>query len=208
MMSDTADTSLVAILRGVLPERVVEISDVLFDAGIRAIEVPLNSPDPFMSIAKLAARRSDWTVGAGTVLNVDDVRRTHEAGGRLIVAPNCDTDVIRAALKLGMRVMPGVATATEAFAAIGAGARQLKLFPAVTYGPRHLEALRAVLPREVGVYPVGGVGPQDIARWLAAGAAGFGFGSELFRPDYSIADIARRAKDLLRILREARAQIE
>jgi 2-dehydro-3-deoxyphosphogalactonate aldolase len=208
MASDAADASLVAILRGVLPERVVEISDVLFDAGIRAIEVPLNSPDPLMSIAKLAAHRSDWTVGAGTVLNVDDVRRTHEAGGRLIVAPNCDTDVIRAALQFGMRVMPGVATATEAFAAIGAGARQLKLFPAVTYGPRHLEALRAVLPRDVGVYPVGGVATPDIGRWLAAGAAGFGFGSELFRPDYSIADIGRRAKDVLRILREARAQIQ
>jgi 2-dehydro-3-deoxyphosphogalactonate aldolase len=205
-MSDTEDTSLVAILRGVLPERVVEISDVLFDAGIRAIEVPLNSPDPLTSIAKLAAHRADWTVGAGTVLDVEDVRRTHEAGGRLIVAPNCNADVIRAGLKLGMRVMPGVATATEAFAAIGAGARQLKLFPAVTYGPRHLEALRAVLPRDVGVYPVGGVAAQDIARWLAAGAAGFGFGSELFRPDYSIADIGRRAKDLVRILREARAQ--
>jgi 2-dehydro-3-deoxyphosphogalactonate aldolase len=134
------------------------------------------------------------------------VRRTHEAGGRLIVSPNCNADVIRAALKFGMRVMPGVATATEAFAAIDAGARQLKLFPAVTYGPRHLEALRAVLPRDVGVYPVGGVAPQDIARWLAAGAAGFGFGSELFRPGYSIADIGRRAKDLVRILREARAQ--
>jgi 2-dehydro-3-deoxyphosphogalactonate aldolase len=151
MTSDAKDTSLVAILRGVLPERVVEISDVLFDAGIRAIEVPLNSPDPLTSIANLAAHRTDWTVGAGTVLNVDDVRRTHEAGGRLIVSPNCNTEVIRAALNLGMRVMPGIATATEAFAAIGAGARQLKLFPAVTYGPRHLEALRAVLPRDVGV---------------------------------------------------------
>jgi 2-dehydro-3-deoxyphosphogalactonate aldolase len=206
MTSDSEDTSLVAILRGVLPERVVEISDVLFDAGICAIEVPLNSPDPLTSIAKLAAHRTDWTVGAGTVLDVDDVRRTHEAGGRLIVSPNCNTDVIRAALKLGMRVMPGVATATEAFAAIGAGARELKLFPAVTYGPRHLEALRPVLPPDVGVYPVGGVATQDIARWLAAGAAGFGFGSELFRPDYSIADIARRAKNLVRNLREARAQ--
>ncbi len=208
MAYDAEDTSLVAILRGVLPERVVEISDVLFDAGIRAIEVPLNSPDPLLSIAKLAAHRPDWTVGAGTVLNVDDVRRTHEAGGRLIVSPNCNTDVIRDALKFGMRMMPGVATATEAFAAIGAGARQLKLFPAVTYGPRHLEALRAVLPRDVGVYPVGGVAPQDIARWLAAGAAGFGFGSELFRPDYSIADIGRRARDLVRTLREARAQAQ
>jgi 2-dehydro-3-deoxyphosphogalactonate aldolase len=115
------DTSLVAILRGVTPARVVEIGDVLYDAGIRAIEVPLNSPDPMTSIAKLSARRSDWTIGAGTVLDADDVRRTHEAGGRLIVSPNCNPEVIRAALQLGMRALPGIATATEAFAAVGAG---------------------------------------------------------------------------------------
>ncbi|MEP6885981.1 MAG: 2-dehydro-3-deoxy-6-phosphogalactonate aldolase [Gammaproteobacteria bacterium] len=201
------DPALVAILRGVTPVRVVEVGDGLYDAGIRAIEVPLNSPEPFASIAKLTARRSDWTIGAGTVLKAEDVRRTHAAGGRLIVSPNCNPDVIRAALQLGMRAMPGVATATEAFAAIDAGARQLKLFPALTYGPRHLEALRAVLPHDVGVYPVGGVAAQDIARWLAAGAAGFGFGSELFRPDYSVAEIERRARDLVRALREARAAL-
>lgn len=198
---------LVAILRGVVPERVLEIGNVLYDAGIRAIEVPLNSPSPFASIAKLAACRSDWTVGAGTVLNAEDVRRAHEAGGRLVLAPNCNADVIRCALKFAMQVMPGIATATEAFSALEAGARQLKLFPAVTYGPRHLEALRAVLPADVGVYPVGGIGGQDIARWLAAGAAGFGFGSELFRPDYSIADIERRAGELVRVLRNARAEM-
>ena len=203
--SAASDTALVAILRGVTPERVVDIGRVLYDAGIRAIEVPLNSPDPFVSIAKLAAHRADWTIGAGTVLSIDDVRRTHEAGGRLIVAPNCNPEVIRLALQLEMRVMPGVATATEAFAAIGAGARQLKLFPAATYGPRHLEALRAVLPKHVGVYPVGGIAAQDIGRWVAAGAAGFGFGSELFRPEYAIADIERRARDLILALRDAHA---
>jgi 2-dehydro-3-deoxyphosphogalactonate aldolase len=106
-----------------------------------------------------------------------------------------------------MQAMPGIATATEAFDAIDAGARQLKLFPAVTYGPRHLEALRAVLPSDVSVYPVGGIGAQDIPRWFAAGAVGFGFGSELFRPDYSIADIERRARGLVQALREARAQL-
>jgi 2-dehydro-3-deoxyphosphogalactonate aldolase len=206
--ASVGESALVAILRGVVPERVVEIGDVLYAAGIRTIEVPLNSPDPFASIAKLAAcGRPDWTVGAGTVLNVDDVRRTHEAGGRLVVSPNCDADVIRCALQLGMQPMPGIATATEAFDAIHAGAQQLKLFPAVTYGPRHLEALRAVLPSDVSVYPVGGIGAQDIPRWLSAGAAGFGFGSELFRPDYSAADIERRAGDLVQALREARAQL-
>jgi 2-dehydro-3-deoxyphosphogalactonate aldolase len=209
MRSETSalEIDLVAILRGVVPERVVEIGNVLYGAGIRAIEVPLNSPAPFASIAKLAACRSDWTIGAGTVLNVDDVRRTHEAGGRLVLAPNCNPDVIRVALERAMQVMPGIATATEAFTALEAGARQLKLFPAVTYGPRHLEALRAVLPADVGVFPVGGIGGQDIPRWLTAGAAGFGFGSELFRPDYSVADIERRAGELVHALRQARAEI-
>ncbi len=203
------ESALVAILRGVVPERVVEIGDVLYEAGIRMIEVPLNSPDPFASIARLAAcGRPNWTIGAGTVLDVDGVRRTYEVGGRLIVSPNFDVGVIRCALELAMHVIPGIATATEAFAAIDAGARQLKLFPAVTYGPRHLQALRAVLPSEVSVFPVGGIERQDIPRWLGVGAAGFGFGSELFRPDYSVADIGQRARDLVQALREARAQLD
>jgi 2-dehydro-3-deoxyphosphogalactonate aldolase len=203
------EPALVAILRGVTPETVVAIADVLYDAGIRKIEVPLNSPEPFASIARLAASRgTGWLVGAGTVLNVDDVRRTHAAGGRLIVSPNCNTDVIRGALQLGMEVMPGIATATEAFSAIDAGAKHIKLFPAVTYGPRHLEALRAVLPTDVGVFPVGGVGAQDIAGWLSAGAAGFGFGSELFRPNYTLAEIERRARQLVQTLQEARSQLD
>jgi 2-dehydro-3-deoxyphosphogalactonate aldolase len=186
---------LVAILRGLVPERASEVGSTLFDAGLRAIEVPLNSPEPFVSISALAAQFGDSCLcGAGTVLNADDVQRTFDAGGRLIVAPNCDPDVIIAALKLDMLVMPGIATATEAFAAIHAGATQLKLFPAATYGTRHLKALRDVLPAAVRVYPVGGVGADDIAEWLQAGAAGFGFGSELFRPAYSIEEIEKRAQ--------------
>ena len=201
------ESTLVAILRGVVAERVVAIGDVLYEAGIRMIEVPLNSPDPFASIAKLVAcGRPDWTIGAGTVLNVDDVRRTNEVGGRLVVAPNFNADVIRCALQLSMQVMPGIATATEAFDAIDAGARQLKLFPAVSYGIRHLQALRAVLPSDVQVFPVGGIEREDIPRWLGVGAAGFGFGSELFRPDYSLADIGQRARNLMQTLRHARAQ--
>jgi 2-dehydro-3-deoxyphosphogalactonate aldolase len=173
----------------------VETASVLYDTGIRMIEVPLNSPEPFASIAALAAcGRHDWIVGAGTVLNVDQVRRTQEAGGSLIVAPNCDESVIGQALELNLQVIPGFATATEALRAVGAGALQLKLFPAATYGPGHLRALRAVLPQSIGVFPVGGIGAQDIAPWIAAGAAGFGFGSELFRPEYSLTDIARRGK--------------
>ena len=199
--------ALVAILRGVEPGRVVGIGEVLYQAGMRIIEVPLNSPDPYASIAALAAsHRLDCLIGAGTVLTMDQVRHTQEVGGRLVVSPNCDAGVIEGALRLGMQVMPGFATATEAFTAIRAGARHLKLFPAVSYGPRHLQSLRAVLPAEVSVYPVGGIGAPDIAGWLGVGAAGFGFGSELFRPDYSLAEIERRAGLLVTAFRAARAQ--
>lgn len=205
--STVGEIPLVAILRGVQPERVVQVADIVWAAGIRIIEVPLNSPDPFTSIAALAAARgADCLIGAGTVLDLEAVRRTHAAGGRLVVAPNCDTDVIRGALHLGMKVLPGIATATEAFSAIRAGATQLKLFPAATYGPRHLQALKAVLPSGVGVLPVGGVGAADIPGWLAAGAAGFGFGSELFRPEYDLPEIERRARQLMQALRAARGQ--
>lgn len=200
--SSAHSAALVAILRGVTPERVVEVGDVLYAAGFRMIEVPLNSPDPFASIAALAGcNRPDWVVGAGTVLNVTDVQRTQAAGGRLVVAPNCDPEVIRKALQLGMRVMPGFATATEAFQAIQAGAQDLKLFPACTYGPRHLQALRSVLPPSVRVFPVGGVGVGEISSWLAAGAAGFGLGSELFRPEYGLEEVRQRAADLVQAVR-------
>ena len=195
---------LVAILRGVLPRNVVAIGNILYEAGIRIIEVPLNSPDPFDSITALAqCALPGLTVGAGTVLTVDQVRRTREAGGSLMVSPNSHGPVIEHAVQLGMQVMPGFATATEAFAAIAAGAKKIKLFPAVTYGTPHLQALRAVLPQDVEVYPVGGISAQDIPAWLAAGAAGFGFGSELFKPDYSLEDIDKRAKAMVSALRNA-----
>ena len=203
--SSPFEPPLVAILRGVTPERVVDVGRVLHAAGIRVVEVPLNSPQPFRSIEALAAAAlPEMIVGAGTVLNVDDATRTHQAGGRLIVAPNCNSEVIQRALSHAMRVMPGVATATEVFAAIDAGARQLKLFPAATYGPKHLQALGAVLPRGVGIYPVGGVTAEDIPGWLAAGAAGFGFGSEVFKAEYSLGDIQQRATALVRALQAAR----
>jgi 2-dehydro-3-deoxyphosphogalactonate aldolase len=199
----SAQLELIAILRGVTPERVVAVAEALYGAGIRSIEVPLNSPQPLRSIEALAARGlADLLVGAGTVLAADDVTRVHQAGGRLIVAPNCNPDVIQRALSLAMRVMPGVATASEVFTAIEAGATQLKLFPAATYGPKHLQALGAVLPRGVGIYPVGGITAEDIPAWLAAGAAGFGFGSELFRVEYAIEDIRRRAVALVEKIRQ------
>jgi 2-dehydro-3-deoxyphosphogalactonate aldolase len=197
--------ALVAILRGVTPERVVAVGTTLYEAGIRALEIPLNSPSPFASIAALARSSLPGSlIGAGTVLTSKDVERTGDAGGRLIVAPNCDVDVIRHALRSSMQVMPGIATATEAFTAIRAGATSLKLFPAVTYGPSHLKALKAVLPHDVRVFPVGGIGAPDIKAWLAAGAAGFGFGSELFKPEYTLEDIGHRARALVSALNEAR----
>ncbi|HMN45386.1 MAG TPA: 2-dehydro-3-deoxy-6-phosphogalactonate aldolase [Povalibacter sp.] len=195
---------LVAILRGLAPTRAIEVGETLFSAGLRAIEVPLNSPQPFDSIRALSNRFGDTCLcGAGTVLSIDDVQRTFDAGGRLIVSPNCDPQVIAAALRLGMTALPGVATATEAFAAIGAGATRLKLFPAATYGSRHLKALKDVLPSNVGVMPVGGVGADDIAEWLKAGAAGFGFGSELFKPAYTREEIAERAQRVVAAYRAA-----
>lgn len=202
-----ADVPLVAILRGLLPEQAIEVASALYDTGIRIIEVPLNSPEPFRSIQMLASlRHRDWSIGAGTVLSVDHVERTRAAGGTIIVSPNCNPEVIRAALDRGLEPIPGVATATEAFAAVHAGARYLKLFPAITYGPAHLKALSAVLPSHIRVIPVGGIGAGDIAPWIAAGAAGFGFGSELFKPDYDVEDIAQRGRLLVAALQEARGE--
>jgi 2-dehydro-3-deoxyphosphogalactonate aldolase len=189
------EVPLVAILRGITPDRAAAVGDALFSAGVRVIEVPLNSPKPFDSIAQLGRLfGKSCLIGAGTVLDVDDVDRTRNAGGQLIVSPNTDSRVIARARSLEMVSMPGFATATEAFVAIAAGAARLKLFPAASYGPAHVTALRAVLPDHVKIYAVGGVGAEQIDSWLRAGAAGFGLGSELFKPDYSIADIAARAR--------------
>jgi 2-dehydro-3-deoxyphosphogalactonate aldolase len=155
---------IVAVLRGVTPERAADIGRIVFEAGIFAIEVPLNSPQPFDSIARLsAALRGFCLCGAGTVLDPADVRRAYDAGARLIVSPNTNPDVIAAALERSMTVMPGFATATEAFRGIQAGATDLKLFPAASYGPGHLKALKAVLPKSVQVYAVGGVGAIRVA---------------------------------------------
>lgn len=192
---------MIAILRGLTPAQAAETGAALVAAGFRSIEVPLNSPQPFDSIKLLAAAHPDCLVGAGTVLNAAEVNKVRAAGGRLVVAPNCDPQVIRHALGLGMRTMPGIATASEAFAAIQAGATELKLFPASTYGPAHLRALKSVLPGHVKVYPVGGIGSQDIAAWLESGADGFGFGGELFKPAYTLAEVTARAKGLFEALR-------
>ena len=185
---------LTAILRGIRPDEVLAVAAVLVERGVQSIEVPLNSPDPLDSIARLSDAFGDRCLcGAGTVLRVAQVEQVHAAGGRLLVAPNTDDAVIARALTLGMVPMPGFASASEAFAAIAAGARELKLFPAASYGPGHLRALRAVLPADVRVHAVGGVDEHNVGQWLAAGVDGFGLGSNLYRPGMTAAEVAARA---------------
>jgi 2-dehydro-3-deoxyphosphogalactonate aldolase len=195
MSPDLAELPLVAILRGVTPARIEGVAYTLFDAGIRAIEVPLNSPQAFTSIEILAKAFGDRCLtGAGTVLTVGDVDRVVDAGGKLLVTPDTNVAVIARGVEKGLTVMPGFFTPSEGFAAIAAGAKILKLFPASTGGIGHLQAMLAVLPKSVPVYAVGGVGAGNMSEWRKAGAAGFGLGSELFKPDFSDADIAARAR--------------
>jgi 2-dehydro-3-deoxyphosphogalactonate aldolase len=190
-----SELPLVAILRGVTPDRVGGVADALFAAGIRAIEVPLNSPQAFKSIEILAKQFGDRCLtGAGTVLDTANVDRVADAGGTLLVTPNTNPEVIAHGVGKGMTVMPGFYTPSEGFAAVAAGARYLKLFPASTGGIDHLKAMLAVLPKHVPVYAVGGVGAGNMREWKAAGAAGFGLGSDLFKPGFSDDEIAARAQ--------------
>lgn len=186
---------LVAILRGVRPDEVEDIGEALVDAGFTLIEVPLNSPNPLNSIARLAARVGDRAlVGAGTVLSLDDVAAVAAAGGRMIVSPNTNIAVIRASVAAGLASLPGYFTASEAFAAIQAGASALKLFPAEAATPAVLKAQRAVLPKTMPVLVVGGVAPDTMAPWQTAGADGFGLGSALYKPGASAKDVSRAAQ--------------
>ena len=186
---------VVAILRGVTPDEVVGIAEALLEAGITVIEVPLNSPQPIESIARLARELGDRVIcGAGTVLTVDQVDAVADAGGRIIVSPNTDADVIRRSIDRGLEPMPGFATPSEAFIAYRAGARWLKLFPAATYGSGHLRQLKAVLPKDASVLAVGGVKPETMAEWYAAGVDGFGLGGELYRPGQSVAETRTKAQ--------------
>jgi len=195
---------LVAILRGIRPEEVLDVAAALYEAGIGAIEVPLNSPSPLESVSRLAAKFGDRCLcGAGTVLRPADVDAVHAAGGRLIVTPNTVPAVIERAVALGLTVMPGFATATEAFAALGAGAGMLKLFPAASYGPAHLKALRDVLPAAVSVFAVGGVGAANLAPWRMAGCAGLGVGGDLYRAGHPAGEVHRRALALVAAWRAA-----
>ena len=186
---------LVAILRGVQPGEVEGIADVLFAEGFRVIEVPLNSPDALDAIARLARHMpAEALIGAGTVLSVQAVADVQAAGGRLVVMPHADVAVIAAAKACGLACIPGAATPTEAFAASHAGADALKLFPAELVTPTVMKAMRAVLPRELCLLPVGGITPESMGAYVKAGAGGFGLGSALYSPGLSADEVAHRAR--------------
>ncbi len=186
---------LVAILRGLRPDDAEAVGAALVEAGFRLIEVPLNSPDPFRSIEKLARRFGDTAViGAGTVLETAAVGRLKEAGGELVVMPHADVRVIAEAKAQGLVCVPGIATPTEAFAALAAGADGLKIFPAEILPPKAVKAMLAVLPKGTRLLPVGGIEPATMAGYVAAGAAGFGLGSALFKPEFAPAEVGARAR--------------
>jgi 2-dehydro-3-deoxyphosphogalactonate aldolase len=198
-----ADMPVVAILRGLSPEEALPAFDALVDAGIRIIEVPLNSPRPLESLRRLVAQAGDDVlIGAGTVLTVADLRSVAETGARLMVAPNCEPAVIAEAKAQGLMALPGVATPSEAFAALRAGADALKMFPGEMLPPAVLKAWRAVLPAGTQLLPVGGVNMENMAEYVAAGAAGFGIGSALYKPGIAPPELGARARKLTARCRE------
>ena len=199
-----AKCPLIAILRGIRPDEVVEIGIALVGQGIGVLEVPLNSPQPYDSIARLVQGLPEGVVvGAGTVLSSEDVSRLEDSGGQLVVSPNTNISVISAARVRGLACLPGFVTPTEAFCAIDAGASGLKLFPADSYGPAYLQAIRAVLPPEVPLLPVGGISPGNLAPWVAAGASGFGTGSGLYKPGMTARQVEVQAAAFVAAIRTA-----
>ncbi|PUE10003.1 2-dehydro-3-deoxy-6-phosphogalactonate aldolase [Limnohabitans sp. T6-20] len=189
---------LIAILRGLTPAEASATGQALVDSGFALIEVPLNSPQPLQSIATLTQLFPQTLIGAGTVLNMQQVKDVHAAGGRLVVSPNFNPAVVTQALALGMVVLPGVATPTEAFAALDAGAHGLKLFPAEMISPATVKALRAVLPKDAALMPVGGITPDNMAAYRAAGATGFGLGSALYAPGCNAQEVQNKAQLFVR----------
>ncbi len=193
-----SECGLIAILRGITTAEVEAVGQVLVEAGIRVAEIPLNSPDPFASIEKMAmAFKGKLVVGAGTVLSVQDVNLLKAHGGQISVSPDCNEAVIARAKELGLEPVPGVFTPTEAFAAIRAGATHLKLFPAEAVSPATVKAWRAVLPRHVKVYAVGGITPANMQGWVDAGVAGFGIGSNIYKQGATAAAVAKSAKEFI-----------
>jgi 2-dehydro-3-deoxyphosphogalactonate aldolase len=196
-----AQLPLIAILRGLTPAEAPAIGEALVSSGFAIIEVPLNSPEPLKSIAALTQQFTQTLIGAGTVLNAQQVKDVHAAGGRLVVAPNFNPAVVAQALALNMVVLPGVATPTEAFAALDAGAHGLKLFPAEMISPATVKALRAVLPKAAALMPVGGITPDNMAVYRTAGATGFGLGSALYAPGRSAEKVQEMALAFVRAWR-------
>ena len=197
LASSLQQLPLVAILRGLTPAQAPAIGQALTSAGFVLLEVPLNSPQPLDSIATLAAQHPDLLIGAGTVMHAADVRNVHAAGGRLIISPHFDLEVVREALRLDLACMPGVATPSEAFAALQAGAHALKLFPAEMIAPNVVKAMRAVLPARVPLLPVGGIAPGNMDAYKTAGASGFGIGSSLYKPGQSVAQTMAAAQNFI-----------
>lgn len=200
-----ARSPLIAILRGVRPEEVEAIGAALFDAGVRIVEVPLNSPQPLDSIARLARSfGSDMLVGAGTLTEPEHAAQVAAAGGQLAVTPHADMVIVSAAKAAGLIAVPGFFNPTEAFALLRSGADAIKLFPADVLGPQMLKAMRAVLPKDAVVIPVGGIGPEQIAPWFAAGADGFGIGTAIYKPGDDAPMVESKARSLINALRSAR----
>ncbi|MCA3254250.1 MAG: 2-dehydro-3-deoxy-6-phosphogalactonate aldolase [Alphaproteobacteria bacterium] len=194
-LAHLGECPLVAIIRGITPDEAEAVAGAVIDAGFRIVEVPLNSPEPYRSIEIMARRFGEVaTIGAGTVLDPVEVARVADAGGRLIVSPNADRAVISAAVSGGLASAPGVFTPSEAFMALGAGAHALKLFPAEAASPAVVKAMLAVLPKGTPVLVVGGIRPDNMAPWREAGAAGFGLGSNLYRPGKTVAEVAAAAR--------------
>ena len=191
-------TPVMAILRGIQPAQVIAIGTALVEEGVRIIEVPLNSPDPFTSIALLQEAFGDVAcIGAGTVLDVASVERLAATGAKLMVAPNADPMVIAHGLSLGLTPMPGVMTPTEAFSAIRAGAKRLKLFPSSAFSPGFVRAIREVIPRDIPIWAVGGTHAGNLREWLDAGSEGIGVGSSLYKPGDTDSVVRLRARELV-----------
>ena len=200
------ENPIVAILRGIQPGEIMDVAGILVEQGIRVIEVPLNSPDPYTSIKALCDYYGDSCLcGAGTVVTAEQVELVHQAGGKLIVAPNTEPEVIERSIQLGMIPVPGFHTPTEAYKAIRAGAKMLKLFPASAIGLDYLKSISAILPADVDVVATGGINPNNLGQWLQAGVSGIGIGGDLYRPGVSLSDLRLKAQALVSAVQNHKA---